>query len=254
MAGTTYADVRTAPHRPTSPPTRGSASSTTQIEVVVAALTGAATGGAAILSYHIEFREAGGSGTWAELQGESSNSLSLSATKAGLETSRAYEVRYRARNIFGWSPQYSDVATISTITVPDPVASADISVSVVGSNVVVSWTAPASNGSPVLSHQVSFATSAAADAAFVEEPSFCSEAQVGVGTSCTIPMSQFWQTTAASPLNMVAGDQIRVKVRAKNAVGYGDFSSVVTSVPSVETVPQTPTLPPVRVEAGTSPS
>jgi hypothetical protein len=66
QGGQSYADVRTIPHKPPTPPTRGGASSTTQIEVLVAPLTGVETGGDAILSYRIQWDE-GTPGTWADL-------------------------------------------------------------------------------------------------------------------------------------------------------------------------------------------
>jgi hypothetical protein len=118
ISGVTYADVRTFPHQPASPPTRGSGTTLTQIEVVVAALTGTATGGSPILSYHIEYDGASAGATWTELQGYSSNSLSLSVIQAGLTPGTIYQVRYRARTIFGWSVAYSDASTIATIIEP----------------------------------------------------------------------------------------------------------------------------------------
>ena len=55
---------------------------------------------------------------WSELKGFSSNDLSLFYIQGGLTIDQPYVVRYRAKNIFGWS-EYSDFATINTIMVPD---------------------------------------------------------------------------------------------------------------------------------------
>jgi hypothetical protein len=112
----TYGDVRTVPHTPPSSPTRGSLSSIDAIEVEIQELTGLETGGDEILSYNIEYDK--GVGVWTELQGYSSNSLSLSVLQTGLTMSTAYQVRYRARNQFGWSTDYSAEATVSTVTEP----------------------------------------------------------------------------------------------------------------------------------------
>ena len=97
VVGTSYADVRTIPHQPPSAPSRGTATSTAQIQIDIAALAGTDTGGDTILSYHIEFSANSGT-TWEELQGYSTNSLGLSVIKPGLVASTTYQVRYRARN------------------------------------------------------------------------------------------------------------------------------------------------------------
>jgi hypothetical protein len=148
----TYADVRAVPHTPPNPPSRGDLTSTDTIEVVIEELSGDETGGDTILSYHIEY-DAGTSGlSWTELQGYTSNSLKLSVVHTGLTISTSYQVRYRTRNQFGWSSGYSDVATISTVTEPGKVDVASISATIAGTNIVVSWDVPASNGSPILTY------------------------------------------------------------------------------------------------------
>lgn len=152
MVNTSYADVKGVPLKPPSAPTSGAGSSTTQIEVVIAPLTGNDTGGSQILSYHIEFDDATAGASWTELQGLSTNSLQTSHTVTGLTMARAYRFRYRARNIFGWSSSFSDEVTISTVTAPSQVNAALVTISVSGTNVVLAWTAPSSNGSPILEY------------------------------------------------------------------------------------------------------
>lgn len=89
VGGTSYADVRTIPHQPPSAPARGTSTSTVQIQIDIAELTGVATGGDTILSYHVEFSANSGA-TWEELQGYSTNSLDLSVIKTGLVASTTY--------------------------------------------------------------------------------------------------------------------------------------------------------------------
>ncbi len=69
---------------------RGLLTSTTRIEVLVQALTGADTGGDPILSYNIEYDTGTSGATWTELQGYSSNSLALSVIEAGLAVATNY--------------------------------------------------------------------------------------------------------------------------------------------------------------------
>jgi hypothetical protein len=255
LPGVSYADVRTVPHTPPSPPARGPATSTGQIEVVVPALTGALTGGSPILSYEIEYDAASAGASWTELQGYSSNSLSLSVVKPGLPAATVFQVRYRARNAFGWSASYSEVAAIATVASPGAVPAPSITATKVGTNVRVAWAAAADNGSPVSRYEVLFATRPSASPVFAEETAFCDggEAAVLLAQECTIPMSRFWLSTTASPFQYVAGEAISLRVRAWNALGAGPFSGDATG-PTVETPPDTPPLPPAREEAGTSTS
>jgi hypothetical protein len=178
----------------------------------------------------------------------------LSAIKTGLTISTSYQVRYRARNLFGWSASYSDIETIATITEPAMIDANTATVAIVGSNVQINWNVPVSNGSPLLKYEVVFASTSAASPTYVEESVNCDGASTAVlnNNECTIPMSQFWAITTASPMNLVAGDAIKLKLRAHNVIGGGAFTAVITSGILVQTPPATPTLSPVRDEAGTT--
>lgn len=61
-------------------------------------------------------------------------------------------MRYRAKNIFGWS-EYSDVTSVFTIMVPD-VSSEPIGTSLIGTNVLFSWTAPSARGTSITYYNV----------------------------------------------------------------------------------------------------
>ena len=164
---------------------------------------------------------------WTELQGLSSNSLETTVTKSGLTISTAYEVRYRARNRFGWSISESDTTAISTITEPSLIDVSTVVLSVVGANVVVNWDAPNTNGSPVLKYEVVFAATSAANAALVQEKEHCGDTTSV--SECTIPMSSFWLQTASTDLLLVAGDAIKLKLRAWNAFAAGPWTALVES-------------------------
>jgi len=197
---------------------------------VIAALTGNETGGDTILSYRIQWDE-GTSGTWTDLQGYATNSLSLPVMTTGLTMSRSYQYRYKARNVFGWSADFSDPATIATVTEPDQVDASVVVVTAIGTNIQVNWTAPASNGSPITAYEVLFAESNAADGNYTALSAYCVGTDQGVliGRSCTFPMSQFWASNSASSINLVQGDFIQLKIRATNAAGAGNYSAVVAS-------------------------
>ena len=82
---------------------------------------------------------------WVELQGYSNNALTLSVIKTGLTISTSHQVRYRARNLFGWSASYSDIETISTVTEPAMIDASTATVAIVGSNVQINWNVSVSN-------------------------------------------------------------------------------------------------------------
>lgn len=67
LGGQSYADVRTVPAKPPTAPTRGAGTTTTTLEVAVAALAGADTGGEPILSYEIDYDGATAGATWTPL-------------------------------------------------------------------------------------------------------------------------------------------------------------------------------------------
>ncbi len=61
-------------------------------------------------------------------------------------------MRYRAKNIFGWS-DYSEVTSIYTIMVPD-IMDESIRSELIGTNVIFHWKAPWARGSPIISYDV----------------------------------------------------------------------------------------------------
>ena len=85
----------------------------------IATLTGVNTGGAAILSYHVEYDHLGGGmGPFTEVAGFTAPSLLVDLTVAALTPGQMYYFRYRAKNIHGWSPGYSPIRAILLATVP----------------------------------------------------------------------------------------------------------------------------------------
>jgi hypothetical protein len=101
------AQIQSEPSSPSSTPSRGTSTSTSQIYVMIEALTGLNAGDATVYSYQIDISI--DQVTWTALKGYSTNDVSLSFVKTGLTISVEYSFRYRARNIHGWG-QYSEVS------------------------------------------------------------------------------------------------------------------------------------------------
>lgn len=70
------------------------------------------------MSYEIDYDMNTNNAEWNELKGFSANDVSLFFIKGGLLFNSEYMVRYRAKNIYGWS-EYSDTTSIWTIMNPD---------------------------------------------------------------------------------------------------------------------------------------
>lgn len=114
-------------------------------------MASADSGYASITSYNIEWDGGSSGATWTELQGQSTESLSLTQTKTGITASSSYQFRYRAKNVFGYGP-YSDVATIKGIAVPDQMSIPTVTND--AANVKIVWQEPTSNGSPISEYQI----------------------------------------------------------------------------------------------------
>ena len=62
------------------------------------------TGGSPIVSYSLEWDDASSQLFFTSLIGETVNNIQLLYTKTGLTPGVEYAFKYRARNIYGWSP------------------------------------------------------------------------------------------------------------------------------------------------------
>jgi hypothetical protein len=98
-----------------------------------------------------------------------------------------YEIQVSALNSIGYSDP-SDLFTVLHAIRPDPPSSPETVNS--GTDIVVMWTVPNSNGSPIISYQILFQQQ---DGEFSEELTYCDGSDTAVVTSrsCTIPQSVF---------------------------------------------------------------
>jgi len=86
------------PHTPTTKPRRGVLTNEEQIEVLIDPVT--ANGGSTILSYSVEINDGTG---YEAYVGDLDDNLSLDTIATGLTSGVMHSVRYRARNVHGWS-------------------------------------------------------------------------------------------------------------------------------------------------------
>ena len=81
-------------------------------------IVGTDTGGSPITSYNLVYSP---NISFTSIVGENPNNLLLTITKGGLNTNTLYKFKYRVKNKFGWSADYSPFIEIRTATLPSMV-------------------------------------------------------------------------------------------------------------------------------------
>jgi len=132
---------------------------------------------------------------------------SRSKTHTGLDPGTTYYVRTRARNSAGWSG-WSGTRSFTTDPLP-PLAPGGTSVSLVGNQPRMEWSAAATRGTPVTGYQLQRAYNS----------SFTS----GVATSATLAASARSYTFTGT---LTPGSTVYMRVRANSAAGWGAWSTV----------------------------
>jgi hypothetical protein len=102
-----------------------------------------------------------------------------------LTTGTTYKFKVEARNEYGYS-DYSDTITILVAAEPSQISTP--TTTTLDSNVVVSWTAPSANGSPITSFTILIQQS---DSKYSEEVTYCDGTLPAIiaATTCSIPLS-----------------------------------------------------------------
>jgi hypothetical protein len=133
-------------------------------------------------------------------------------TVTGLTMGQAYRFRVKSRNSYGYSVYSNEVSFTSGMIPNQPQAP---STTVSNENVVVSWIAPADNGSPITGYKLLFIKSDGLS--YEESTTGCdgSNPTIVLARSCVMPMGLL----AASPFNLLQGTSIFVKVIASNYFG-----------------------------------
>jgi hypothetical protein len=171
-----------------SAPTRGSATSETQIEVSWTALTSSTqTGGATILSYNLQWDAGTNQATWYNLIGSTTASTVTTLTVTSQVTAATtYNFRVRAKNIHGWG-SYSSTTAIKAARKPYQMSTPTTSIDSSTGGVRISWVAP-NNGQETITN---YTIVIAASNGTYYTTSFCngSSSTVISNLQCVVPMS-----------------------------------------------------------------
>lgn len=175
--------------------------------------TAPAAGGSAITDYIIEYKIST-DGSWSTFSDGTSDATSAVVT--GLTNNTTYNFRVSAVNTSGTSSA-STTANATTAGVPD--APTSLAATPGNTQMALSWTAPAANGSAITDYVVEFKL-----AADVSWTTFSD------GTSTA---------TSATVTGLTNGSSYNFRVSATNAIGTSSVSSTETATPA--TTPGTPT-------------
>jgi large repetitive protein len=177
----------------------------------------ASDGGAAITDYRVQYRAAGAS-TWVTYpDGTSTN---LFATVTLLVNGTTYDFRVRAINSVGLGAISNVVSATPTTANPGaPGIPGGLTPTAGNKQVALTWTEPSNGGSPITDYGVQYRP-------------------VG-GTWATYPDGTSTNLYATVTL-LTNGTEYELRVRARNAVGWGAWSAAVRATPAAAVVPTMP--------------
>lgn len=150
-------------------------------------------------------------------------------TVSSLVAGLTYKFKVEARNSYGYSVYSESVAILCATSPEQP----DTPLSEVqDSDVLIQWTAPLENGTPITGYKIYFRQS---DDTYSQESTHCSGASTA--TSCTVPLA----TLTAAPFLLSLGDNINIKVTAVNAYGDSELSEMGGGA-VIQLVPDAPSV------------
>lgn len=164
-----------------------------------------------VSSYNIYWDQ--GIGTWAVKTTSITESAQITLT-----TGFSYSFKVTAVNAYGESP-VSNVISVRTALKPSNMS--PVTVSQTGTDIIISWTAPNENGSPITSYTLKILNFLLND--YVEYQNICNGSSPTVisNRACPpIPMTTFTNT-----LNYPINRLIKAVVQATNDLGSNDFST-----------------------------
>ena len=220
LMGDTGSTPPPSPTIPSAPQSLSVSAGDTQVDLVWVAP--ADDGGAAITDYVVEYTLQGANAYSVFADGVSSQT---GATVTGLTNGTTYEFRVRAINSVGQSANSGVVSAMPESTGPvNTVPAQVINVSAVGGNsqVSLSWSVPNNGGAPISDY-------------IIEQ-----RAVGGVFSTVNDGVSSLASATVTGLTNQTTYEY---RVRARNSVGDGVWSTIVSATPQAPTPPPTGNWP-----------
>lgn len=194
------------------------------------ALSGIDAGSSSVIAYSLLWDAGDANKALAEFV-ELTDALVTSFTVNAVTGGLAYRFMVRARNIYGYGAS-SPITTVIPDDKPGKTSIATVALNAAEpTEVQVSWDLPHEHSSVITSYEILFML---ANGDFKHELTRCdgTVASVVSARKCSVPMTTL-RTLTARPRDSL----IRVKVRAFNAKGSGEYSEVNTAGATIETEP-----------------
>ena len=245
--------IQVVPHAPLTIPTRGGQTGTSQIEVHFDEIT--EDGGSPILSYALEIDRADGAGFTVAV-GDPVDSLDTTILITdSISSGQFYPLRYRARNVHGWSEYSQPDAQILASSVPSEPLNIVTSNVPLSTTVTITWDAPLDSGGDGILIDTYYIFIFDKDGVDSYETGDCDGTDQTIidARTCEVEMA----TLISAPYSLAQGADVIVQVQAGNSIGTSALSLLNTdyaNIALVEVVPQKPPGSPRRDQALSSDS
>jgi hypothetical protein len=212
-----------------------------QIDLEWTALSAPENGNSEVLAYSVYWDNGSGTTSIALL-----DALATSVSVPGLTGGVTYRFKVRARNLYG-SGTFSTELEVLASDLPDKTAIPTVTIGSTDTAVTISWTEPGDHAATITAYEVLLLHSDGVT--FSTETTNCdgSDSSIVSALSCAIPM-----TTVASLTGRSVDSLIKVKIRAYNANGWGDYSELNTAGATIETAPTQMNAPTFVLESSSA--
>jgi hypothetical protein len=223
-ATTVGARIRREPDTMAAPVAVGVAEA--RIDLQWSALSAPENGNSEVLAYSLYWDNGSGTTGIALL-----DALVTSASVPGLTGGTTYRFKVRARNLYG-PGAFSPELVVLASDLPDKTTIPTVAIGSTETAVTISWTEPGDHAATITAYEILLLH--ADGVTFTSETTYCdgSDSAIVAALSCAIPM-----TTVATITGRAVDTLIRVKIRAYNANGWGDYSELNTAGATIETAP-----------------
>ena len=209
-----------------SSPLLGSDITETQLEITWAALTGTDSGNSDILGYQLYWDAQTGTSDILLVE-----TTSLSHLQASLSPGLPYKFKVRARNIYG-----TGAFSLEVVFTPinEPATMQPVVTVLNHPNIELSFVEPDDSGLPILDYEIAFFDKD--QNGYRTVTTLCNGLDSSLLVTST-PSCTFSVANVITELGYARGELLLAKARARNAEGFGQFSSPNSSGARIETVP-----------------
>jgi hypothetical protein len=213
--------VQTIPQAPSDAPIRVEAQSTISsitVDMPEVESNSVFAGGAEITSYNLQYNMGDGSSTFYEVIGESYEQLETVITIT-TTPGTTYLFRYRVKNVFGLSDDFSPEVEIKSAKAPNEPSSA--ATSIVGYDVKIEWVPSDDNYDAIIRLEIEILSK---QDVWIQNTLTCDGADETIQTNnyCFVPLLTLLSTDFA----LEQGDIVNVRIAGTNTIGSSTYIEI----------------------------